>query len=117
MEVASLVSSLNRGEISSEEFVELSLFVCADSAIVAAGASIGQTLIPIPVVGAIIGTIAGRMVSDFCKNLLGVDTNLCKQVEQNYQKFLAQIDQAYNPHSAPQTVPEGNYGDEKSKLA
>jgi toxin ParE1/3/4 len=23
----------------------------------------------------------------------------------------------YNPHSAPQTVPEGNYGDEKSKLA
>jgi hypothetical protein len=24
---------------------------------------------------------------------------------------------AYNPHSAPQTVPEGNYGDKKSKLA
>lgn len=95
MEVASLVSSLNRGEISSEEFVELSLFACADSAIVAAGASIGQALIPIPVVGAVIGTIAGRMVSDFCKNLLGVDTNLCKQVEQNYRKFLAQIDQAY----------------------
>ena len=23
----------------------------------------------------------------------------------------------YTPHSAPQTVPEGNYGDEKSKLA
>ena len=95
MEVASLLSSLNRREISSEEFVELSLFACADSAIVAAGASIGQALIPIPVVGAIIGAIAGRMVSDFCKDLLGVDTNLCKQVEQNYQKFLAQIDQAY----------------------
>ncbi|MBD2567072.1 hypothetical protein [Anabaena lutea] len=95
IEVASLVSSLNHGEISSEEFVELSLFACADSAIVAAGASIGQALIPLPVVGAVIGTIAGRMVSDFCKDFLGVDTNLCKQVEQNYQKFLAQIDQAY----------------------
>jgi hypothetical protein len=23
----------------------------------------------------------------------------------------------YSPHSAPQTVPEGNYGDKKSKLA
>ena len=28
--------------------------------------------------------------------------------------FLVEVS---NPHSAPQTVPEGNYGDEKSKLA
>ncbi|MCF2151034.1 hypothetical protein IQ276_032345 [Desmonostoc muscorum LEGE 12446] len=95
MEVASLVKSLNRGEISSEEFVELSLFACADSAIVATGAAIGQALIPIPVVGAVIGSIAGRIVSDFCKDLLGENTKLCKQVEQHYQKFLAQIDQDY----------------------
>ncbi|MBN3873533.1 hypothetical protein [Nostoc sp. JL33] len=95
MEVASLVRSWNRGEISSEEFVELSLFACADSAMVATGAAIGQALIPIPVVGAVIGTIAGRIVSDFCKNLLGENATLCKQVEQYYQKLLAQIDQDY----------------------
>ncbi|PHM11264.1 hypothetical protein [Nostoc sp. 'Peltigera malacea cyanobiont' DB3992] len=95
MEVASLVKSWNRGEISSEEFVELSLFACADSAIVATGAAIGQALIPIPVIGAVIGSIAGRIVSDFCKILLGENTKLCKQVEQHYQKLLAQIDQDY----------------------
>lgn len=95
MEVASLVKSWNGGEISSEEFVELSLFACADSAIVATGAAIGQALIPIPAVGAVIGTIAGRIVSDFCKNLLGKNTKLCKEVEQHYQKLLAQIDQDY----------------------
>ncbi|MHC5933573.1 hypothetical protein [Nostoc sp.] len=95
MEVASLVRSWNRGEISSEKFVELSLFACADSAIVATGAAIGQALIPIPVVGAVIGTIAGRIVSDFCKNLLGENATLCKQVEQYYQNLLAQIDQDY----------------------
>ncbi|MEH1926007.1 hypothetical protein [Nostoc sp.] len=95
MEVASLVRSWNRGEISSEKFVELSLFACADSAMVATGAAIGQALIPIPVVGAVIGTIAGRIVSDFCKNLLGENAILCKQVEQYYQNLLAQIDQDY----------------------
>jgi hypothetical protein len=95
MEVASLVKSWNRGEISSEEFVELSLFACADSAIVATGAAIGQALIPVPVIGAVIASIAGRIVSDFCKNLLGENTKLCKQVEQHYQKFLAQIAQDY----------------------
>ncbi|MEH2308244.1 hypothetical protein [Nostoc sp.] len=95
MEVASLVRSWNCGEISSEEFVELSLFACADSAIVATGAAIGQALIPFPVIGAVIGTIAGRIVSDFCKNLLVENTKICKQVEQHYQKFLAQISQDY----------------------
>ena len=95
MEIASLIGSLNRGEITEKQFVELSIFACADSAMVATGAAIGQALIPIPVVGAVIGTIAGRMVSDFCKELLGTASQLAFKVAQHYQKFLAQIDQAY----------------------
>ena len=95
LEVASLVGSLNRGEITADQFVELSLFACADSAIVAAGATIGQALIPIPVVGAVIGAIAGRIVTGFCKQLLGQDTHLARQVEQYYQQSLAKIDRAY----------------------
>ncbi len=95
MEISSLIGSLNRGEITEEQFVELSIFACADSAMVATGAAIGQALIPIPVVGAVIGTIASRMVSDLCKELLGIDAQLAFKVAQHYQKFLAQIDQAY----------------------
>lgn len=95
MEISSLVSSLNRGEITRDRFVELSLFACADSAIVAAGATIGQALIPIPVLGAVIGAIAGRMVTGFCKQLLGKDPLLTQQVEQYYQHSLAKIDLAY----------------------
>lgn len=95
MEIASLIKSLNKGEITRDQFVELSLFACADSAIVAAGATIGQAVIPIPVVGAVIGAIAGRMVTDFCKKLMGKDTQLARQVEQYYQQSLAKIDRAY----------------------
>ncbi|MFB2833868.1 hypothetical protein [Floridanema evergladense] len=95
MEIASLIKSLNKGEITRDQFVELSLFACADSAIVAAGATIGQAVIPIPVVGAVIGAIAGRMVTGFCKQLIGKDTQLARQVEQYYQQSLAKIDRAY----------------------
>lgn len=41
------------------------------------------------------GAIAGRMVAGFCKQLLGEDTQLARQVEQYYQQSLAQIDRAY----------------------
>lgn len=95
MEIASLVRSLNRGKITRTQFVELSLFACADSAIVAAGATVGQALIPIPAVGAVIGVIAGRMVTGFCKQLLGKDAQLAEQVEQYYQQFITKIDRAY----------------------
>ena len=46
-------------------------------------------------VGAVIGAIAGRIVSGFCKQLLGEDTQIAWQVEQYYQQYLAKIDQAY----------------------
>ncbi|MBF2069801.1 hypothetical protein [Fischerella thermalis] len=110
MEIASLIGSLNRGEITEDQFVELSIFACADSAIVATGAAIGQTLTPIPVVGAVIGTISGRMVSDLCKELLGIDAQLAKRVEQNYQKFLSQIDQAYKSTVAHLVATYDNLG-------
>ncbi|MUG91710.1 hypothetical protein F7734_04115 [Scytonema sp. UIC 10036] len=93
MEIASLLSSLSRGEITSHEFVELSLFACADSAIVGAGATIGQALIPVPLIGAVIGAIAGRMVSGFCKKFFKNNTLLVQQVEQYYQQSLATINQ------------------------
>ncbi len=95
MEVASLIKSLNQGKITREQFVELSLFACADSAIVAAGATIGQGVIPVPVLGAVIGAIAGRMITHFCKQFLKNDTQLHQQVEQYYRLSLAKIDQVY----------------------
>ncbi|MCU0544568.1 MAG: hypothetical protein MUE44_20755 [Oscillatoriaceae cyanobacterium Prado104] len=52
-------------------------------------------MIPIPVVGAVIGALADRMVTGFCKRLLGEDTHLARQVEQYYQQSLTQIDRAY----------------------
>lgn len=67
--VGSLALSYQQGEIDLDEFTELGLIVCAESAIVGAMAIAGQALIPVPVLGAVIGSISGKFMVTVAKNL------------------------------------------------
>ena len=58
--VTSLAKRCANGAISKDEFVEQGQILCFDSAAVALGATVGQTLIPIPIVGTLIGTFASK---------------------------------------------------------
>lgn len=69
--VASLSLSYQRGEISLDEFTDLGLIVCAESAIVGAMTVAGQALIPVPVLGALVGSISGKFMVSVAKNLDG----------------------------------------------
>lgn len=94
--VATLGQRYASGEITASDFLELGQLACAESAIVGISAAIGQTIIPLPVLGAVIGTIAGRMVVDFGKQYLGQESEkLQKQLETYYNQCLARIDRAY----------------------
>ena len=95
--IASLVKSLNSGEISFDEFVEMSLLVTAESAVVTLASVIGQAIIPIPVIGAALGSIAGRIVIDWTKNYLGQEAteHLREQLDEYYTQCLTRIDQTY----------------------
>lgn len=63
--ITSLAEDYSKGDISFDEFVDLGMIVCAESAIVGVSTAAGQALIPIPVLGAVIGSLAGRIVADF----------------------------------------------------
>lgn len=94
--VATLGKRYISGEITIAEFLELGQLACAESAIVGISAAIGQTFIPVPVLGAVIGTIAGRMVMSFGKQYLGkAAENLHKRLDVYYNQCLAKIDRAY----------------------
>lgn len=67
--VGSLTISYQRGEIDLDEFTDLGLIVCAESAIVGAMAIAGQALIPVPILGAVIGSISGKFMVTVAKNL------------------------------------------------
>ncbi|ESA32463.1 hypothetical protein N836_26005 [Leptolyngbya sp. Heron Island J] len=95
--VASLANSYRKGEIDLDEFLDLGQLACAESAMVAVGAAIGQSTIPMPVIGAVVGTIASRLVIDFGKKYL---TNESDQLEVWMTQYQAQwtkrIDAAYH---------------------
>lgn len=69
--VGSLAISYQQGEINLDEFMDLGLIVCAESAIVGAMSVAGQALIPVPVLGALIGSISGKFMVTVAKNMDG----------------------------------------------
>ena len=90
--VGSLVKDLNNGEIDKEEFVELGMVLCAESAIVGFATVAGQAAIPIPVVGAVLGSVAGTMF----KNALGSgDNTTAKSIQKEIDEYLHKLDKKY----------------------
>ena len=95
--IASLVNDLNAGEISFDQFTELSQLACMESAAAALASALGQAVIPVPVLGAVLGTIAGRIAIDCSKKYLGKETErLQRQMDEYYNQCLAKIEQTYH---------------------
>lgn len=87
--VGSLVMQLNAGEIDFDQFMDLGMVVCAESAIVGLATMAGQTLIPIPVVGAVIGSLAGRMIAEFAT---GKAEEVARRMREDMDRFLKTLD-------------------------
>lgn len=86
--VSSLVQELNSGNINFAEFQVSAIYLAADSAGVGLATLAGQTMIPIPVVGAVIGSLAGKIV---CNILMGEDRQLAKRMEKSMATFLEKL--------------------------
>ena len=65
--VYSQINEYKSGNISEEDFVINCEVVCLDVAISTISAVAGQMVIPIPVLGSIVGSIVGEYVYGFCK--------------------------------------------------
>lgn len=68
--VSSLLSDYRNERIGFEDFVEQSEALCFETSLVALGGAIGQSVIPIPVVGAVIGSITANILVELGKNTL-----------------------------------------------
>lgn len=87
-----LVQDYYNNLITFDEFQVNSIFLCADSAGVGLATIAGQMLIPIPVVGSVIGALAGKIV---CKVLFEEDKKLAQKMEDSMSKVISKADQAY----------------------
>lgn len=91
--LASLQADYQKGEIGLDELTSMGLMICAESSIVGLATAAGQALIPIPVLGAVIGSLAGQMMV----NLLGKDSGkTLSALRKEMESFTDNLEQKYH---------------------
>ena len=88
--IAAQVKALEEGKVSEEDFVINCETVCLDVTVSAIASVAGQVLIPIPVLGAVIGNVAGEFVYELCKKQ-GAEKS--QKIIARYNAEMAQLNQ------------------------
>lgn len=87
---------LREGKITQEEFIENSEIVCLDVTVSAIASVMGQTLIPIPILGAVIGNAVGMFMYGIAKdNFSEQEQTLMIAYNESMQKLNEQLDERY----------------------
>lgn len=90
--VGELAIRYKKGEIQSDEFFELGMVVTAEAAIVGLSTAIGQMAIPIPILGSVIGSIAGSLLV----NIISKDqVETARAIRKELDNYLVKLDAAY----------------------
>jgi len=97
MGVTSLLVDHQKGQIDLDEVVTQGQILCLEAGIAAIGGAIGQSLIPIPVLGAIIGTVTTNIVWGLAKGKLGQkEVALKRHMDEYMAGLLAKVDNEYH---------------------
>ncbi len=88
--VAEQVKALESGKVSEEDFVINCETVCLDVTVSAIASLAGQVMIPVPVLGAVIGNIAGEFIYELCKK---EGTRRSQKIIAGYHQEMTQLDQ------------------------
>ena len=81
--IGDLVVKYNKHEISSEQLFDKGKLLCINSAAATIGSIVGQELIPIPILGSVIGSIAGTYCVEILSSLLNEKD--IKKIQCNYK--------------------------------
>jgi hypothetical protein len=87
--VSTLIVDYHAGRIDLDELISLGTVVCAESAIVGIATAAGQALIPVPVIGAVVGSVAGKMLAEFLK---GQSAGIQATLDARMNEYLATVD-------------------------
>lgn len=110
--VAAQANQLRRGQITEEEFVVNSEVLCLDVSVSAVAALMGEVLIPVPVLGAMIGNAAGMFLWQIAKDYLNEREQtltrrfkesceeLNRRLEARYQALLAELEKAFAKYAS-----------------
>ena len=87
--VAEQAHLLRKGMITEEQFIMNTEVLCLDSSVSALSSFIGQALIPIPVLGAVIGNTAGTLLYQLAKDNLSKKE---QKIIEGYLRYLSELE-------------------------
>src|SRR5699024_7902585 len=86
-----------QGNITADDFIVNSEVLCLDVSVSAVASMFGQTLIPVPVLGAIIGNIAGMFMYQIAKdNLSEKEQTLIRSYQESFALLNQALDKRYH---------------------
>jgi hypothetical protein len=95
-EITRLGLQYRRGEIEKGEAVELLVLAGLDSSIVAMSTVVGQTVVPIPILGAVLGAAGGRLVAGMMRdNLAESERELIAALDDYSNSIIEGLDAEY----------------------
>lgn len=94
--ISKLATDLSEGKISMSDFIVQGQLTCLESGMVALGATVGQTMIPIPIIGTLIGSFATSILMNLTKKYLTDKENeVIAKLEEIYNEALSKIQYEY----------------------
>lgn len=93
MGMASMAYAYRNGKMSKMEFSESACSLSVEAGISAIGTVIGQAIIPIPILGAIVGAATAKASLSICQYIFGQkETELLNQMQKEYDEMVAKLD-------------------------
>ena len=90
---------LRAGKLTEEKFIENSEMICLDAGVSALSSFAGQVLIPVPILGAVIGNSIGVMMYQIAKDNLSMrEQRILKQHIESIQQLSASLDREYKAY-------------------
>lgn len=83
-----IIAGVENGDITAEEFIDASEAICLDVTMSAVSSMLGEILIPVPILGAIIGNTVGMFMMNIARSYMSAEEQKLIEV---YQKEMAAI--------------------------
>lgn len=90
--VASLAMDYRAGRISREDFADAACSLCVETGLSAVGTALGTALIPIPVIGSVVGAMTAKAAIVITEQIIGTkEKELSRILEQRYNDAVAAL--------------------------
>ena len=94
MGLSSIYYDYKKGRISKSEYADAACSLSVEAGIAAIGSAIGQAVIPIPILGAIVGSAVAKSSLEISKYIMGKkEARFIKELESLYKELVAKLDE------------------------